>query len=79
MLLANGLAIWLSAQWGFRRGERWLWSALAWSGNIAFGAAVIVHYAVGYAATLHLVPAFLGWVAWNAALGLTRGWLGGAD
>ena len=74
MLLANGVTVWLAAQWGFRAGARWLWSALAWGGNIAFAAATIVHFAVGYGAILHLTPAFLGWVAWNVALGLTRGW-----
>lgn len=75
MLIANGLAIWLSAQWGFRAGARWLWLALAWSGNIAFAAATIVHLVVGYDSPLHLAPAIAGWVAWNAALALTHGWL----
>jgi len=36
MLISNGLAVWLAAQWGFRAGARWLWIALAWSGNLAF-------------------------------------------
>jgi dihydroorotate dehydrogenase len=75
MLLANGVTVWLAAQWGFRAGAGWLWSALAWGGNIAFAAATIVHFVVGYGAILHLTPAFLGWIAWNVALGLTRGWL----
>jgi hypothetical protein len=79
MLLANGVTIWLAAQWGFRAGARWLWSALAWGGNIAFAAATIVHFVVGYGAVLHLTPAFLGWLAWNAALALTRGWLTARD
>ena len=74
MLLANGVTIWLAAQWGFRAGARWLWLALAWGGNIAFAAATIVHFVVGYGAVLHLTPAILGWVVWNIALALTRGW-----
>ena len=78
MLIANGAAIWLSAQWGFRAGAGWLWRALAWGGNIAFAAAVVVHIVVGYGALLHLTPAFLGWLAWNVALALTHGWLCGA-
>ena len=77
MLIANGVAIWLAAQWGFRAGARWLWTAFAWGGNIAFAAATIVHFVVGYGAILHLTPAILGWVAWNVALLLTRGWLAG--
>jgi len=79
MLIANGVTVWLAAQWGFRAGARWLWTALAWGGNIAFAAATIVHFVVGYGAVLHLTPAILGWVAWNVALLLTRGWLAGGQ
>jgi dihydroorotate dehydrogenase len=75
MLIANGIAVWLSAQWGFRAGARWLWVALAWGGNIAFACATVVHVVVGYHSPLHLAPAMAGWVAWNLALLLTRGWL----
>jgi dihydroorotate dehydrogenase len=77
MLIANGVAVWLSAQWGFRRGARWLWVALAWAGNIAFAGAVVVHFVVGYDAVLHLAPAMLGWVLWNVALLLSKSWLEG--
>jgi dihydroorotate dehydrogenase len=75
MLIANGIAVWLSAQWGFRAGARWLWVALAWGGNIAFACATAVHVVVGYHSPLHLAPALAGWGAWNVALLLTRGWL----
>ena len=75
MLIANGIAVWLSAQWGFRAGARWLWVALAWGGNIAFACATAVHIVVGYHSPLHLAPALVGWGAWNVALLLTRGWL----
>lgn len=77
MLIANGITVWLSAQWGFRAGTAWLWRALAWGGNLAFGCAVAVHVVVGYGSPLHLAPAMLGWVLWNVALGLTREWLCG--
>ena len=79
MLIANGVAIWLAAQWGFRAGSGWLWRGLAWAGNIAFAAATIVHFVVGYGAVLHLTPAFAGWLAWNVALALTREWLCGGE
>lgn len=75
MLIANGITVWLSAQWGFRAGMGWLWHALAWGGNIAFACAVGVHAVVGYDDPLHLAPALAGWVVWNVALALTRGWL----
>lgn len=78
MLIANGVAIWLSAQWGFRRGARWLWIALAWAGNIAFASAVVVHFVVGYHAVLHLAPAIFGWALWNVALLLSKSWLAGS-
>lgn len=77
MLIANGITVWLSAQWGFRAGARWLWTAFAWGGNLAFAAATAVHFVVGYGAPLHLLPAFLGWGTWNLALALSRGWLAG--
>jgi hypothetical protein len=62
-LVANGLAILLTALWGFRQGERWLWWALlgAWfpSTVSAFG----THWQVGYTDFMHLLPAALG-AAW---------------
>ena len=75
MLIANGLAIWLAAQWGFRAGARWLWLALAWGGNIAFACANGVHFVVGYVSPLHLAPAVIGWIVWNVALLLSYEWL----
>jgi dihydroorotate dehydrogenase len=75
MLIANGVAVWLSAQWGFRAGARWLWIALAWGGNIAFAAAIVIHIVVGYHSPLHLAPAMIGWVAWNVGLLLTHEWM----
>ncbi|HEX2060394.1 MAG TPA: dihydroorotate dehydrogenase, partial [Thermoanaerobaculia bacterium] len=75
MLIANGITVWLAAQWGFRAGARWLWLALAWGGNIAFACANIVHFAVGYVSALHLAPSILGWAVWNAALALSHEWL----
>lgn len=79
MLIASGITVWLSAQWGFRAGARWLWLALAWAGNIAFACAVIVHIAVGYSSPLHLAPAVAGAAIWNVALLLSREWLAGAQ
>ncbi len=79
MLIANGIAVWLAAQWGFRAGARWLWIALATGGNIAFACALAVHLVVGYDEWLHLTPAILGWVVWNLALGLTHEWLCGRE
>jgi len=60
MLLASGLALLLTALWGFRPGERWLWWTLLGAGVPAYAAAIGVHYAVGYESTFHLAPAFAG-------------------
>lgn len=75
MLIANGIAVWLIAQWGFRAGARWLWAALAVGGNIAFACGTLVHFVVGYHSLLHLTPAIVGWLGWNVALALCREWL----
>lgn len=74
MLMANGLAVWLSAQWGLRCGAVWLWRALAFGGQIGFACAIGVHFVVGYTSALHLAPAFAGWALWSLALALTREW-----
>jgi dihydroorotate dehydrogenase len=79
MLIANGVTVWLAAQWGFRAGQRWLWNALAWGGNLAFASATIVHLVVGYDHFLHLAPALAGWVAWIVGLALTRQWMAGRN
>ena len=68
MLLANGLVILLTALWGFRPGERWLWWTLLLAGLPGYGAAIGVHYAVGYESAFHLAPAFLGLGLFAAAL-----------
>ena len=72
MLLANGLVIVLTALWGFRPGERWLWWTLLLAGLPGYGAALGVHYAVGYESAFHLAPAFGGLALFIAALALSR-------
>jgi hypothetical protein len=68
MLLANGLVILLTALWGFRPGERWLWWTLLAAGLPGYAAAIGVHYVVGYHSTFHLAPAFIGLGLYAAAL-----------
>jgi dihydroorotate dehydrogenase len=75
MLMANGFAVLLSALWGFRAGAAWLWRALALAGNVAFAAAIGIHYVVGYDSWFHLAPAFLGWALWLLGLALCREWM----
>ena len=75
MLIATGLAVWLSAQWGIGPGRRWLWWTYLLAGLPAFAAAIGVHYAVGYTSPVHLAPAFVGLAGWLLALLLLKAWL----
>ncbi|MFI4944197.1 MAG: hypothetical protein ACHP85_13080 [Burkholderiales bacterium] len=68
MLLANGLVILLTALWGYRPGERWLWWTLLLAGLPGYAAALGVHYAVGYESAFHLASAFVGLAILAAAL-----------
>jgi dihydroorotate dehydrogenase len=68
MLLASGLALLLTALWGFRPGERWLWWTLLSAGLPAYALAIGVHYAVGYESAFHLAPAFAGLALFGAAM-----------
>jgi hypothetical protein len=72
MLLASGLVILLASLWGFRPGERWLWWTLLAAGLPGYGAAIAVHYAVGYESAFHLAPAFVGLALFVAALAAAR-------
>jgi hypothetical protein len=75
MLLATGTAMLLPVLWCFRRGEAWLWRAMAGLGLPAYVAAIGIHYHVGYTDWRHLVPAWIGLGLWVAGLGLSRGYL----
>lgn len=75
MLLASGLLLLLSSLWGFRQGARWLWWAFLTSSLPAYGAAIGVHFAVGYINAMHLAPAFAGLVLFSAALVLSHEYL----
>lgn len=60
MLIATGIAVLLTALWGFREGVRWQWWMLLLAGIPAYGAAIVVHLAVGYTSLWHLAPAYGG-------------------
>jgi dihydroorotate dehydrogenase len=75
MLIACGLAVLLSALWGFRQGAGWLWWTLLLSGSAGYAAAVGVHLAVGYTNWWHLAPAFSGAAGLAAGLALSHPYL----
>ena len=68
MLISCGMAVLLTALWGFRRGQAWVWWALTLAGSAAYLSTIAVHWIVGYDSLVHLLPAYGG---------LALLWLGG--
>lgn len=79
MLLSCGIAQLLSALWGFRRGEHWLWWMFLLTGMIGYLSTLAVHLGVGYTNLLHLAPVFAGIGSLWLALGLSCSYLCGAN
>jgi dihydroorotate dehydrogenase len=75
MLLASGVAVLITALWGFRRGERWLWWTLAASGFPAYLATLWIHHDIQYTDMLHLSPVFIGLGLHILGLSLTHAFL----
>jgi dihydroorotate dehydrogenase len=75
ILASSGLVVLLSALWGWRRGERWLWWTYLLGGGAAYAAALGVHLAVGYTDFKHLLPAAGGALLLASGLGLARPYL----
>lgn len=71
MLLAGGLVVLLTALWGFRPGDRWLWWALLAAGPPAYAAAIGVHLVVHYTNVLHLTPPAVGLALFVVGLALS--------
>lgn len=79
MLIACGITVLLSAMWGYRQGNAWLWWALFAGGNIAYIATILVHWGVGYTDLKHLLPAYGGLLlVWTGST-LSRAFLCGVD
>ncbi|MCU7725699.1 hypothetical protein ODJ79_18375 [Actinoplanes sp. KI2] len=74
-LMAAALAVILLSAWGWRRGEAWVWWALALAAAAGFGPAIAVHIAIGYTDLVHLAPVYLGVLLTTAALVLARPFL----
>ncbi|PTM54641.1 hypothetical protein [Desmospora activa] len=74
-LLATGIVFLLTALWGIRQGERWVWWALFLSGLPGFVAGIGVHFDVGYIDHFHLLPAYIALGLYVAGLVLTYPYL----
>ena len=79
MLIACGITVLLSAMWGYRQGNAWLWWALFAGGNIAYIATILVHWGVGYTDLKHLLPAYGGLLLVWLGSTLSRPFLCGTD
>jgi hypothetical protein len=75
MLMATGITVFLSSLWGWQRGQRWLWTALAIAGTVAYGCTTGIHWHVGYTSLRHLIPAYGGLIVLWVALALSREWM----
>lgn len=75
MLVVAGMVYLLSALWGLRKGERWLWHGLLWAGLAAYTSAIGVHLVVGYLDVLHLAPALIGLALLLCGLAALRSWM----
>lgn len=75
MLMSTGVAVLLSALWGWRRGRRWLWWSLLASGSVAYSTTILIHWWVGYTSLVHLLPAYGGLLFLWLAMLLSRGWM----
>ena len=79
MLLASGVAVLVTALWGLRRGERWLWWTLAAGGFPAYLATLWIHHGIQYTDMLHLSPVFIGLALHIVGLVLTAAFLNDTD
>ncbi len=75
MLMATGVTVLLSALWGWQRGRRWLWYALAASGTVAYTTTIVIHWLVGYTTFRHLLPAYGGLLFLWLAMLMAREWM----
>ena len=73
-LASLGMGLLTTTAWGWRAGERSTWNLLASASVVGFGAALLVHWVVGYTDFCHLVPVYLGMVMVTAILRLSRAW-----
>jgi len=74
-LISVGVAVLLVSSWGWARGQAWVWWSLAAAATVGFGAALVVHFGVGYTDFWHLAPIYAGSTVTVIALVLGRSFL----
>jgi len=71
-LVSVGLLVLMLALWGFQEGQRWVWYTFLFGGLPAFGAAIIIHYVIGYTNFIHILPAYVALVLFASGLALSK-------
>ena len=71
-LISVGLLVLMLALWGFQEGQRWVWYTFLFGGLPAFGAAIIIHYVIGYTSFIHILPAYVALVLFASGLIMSR-------
>jgi hypothetical protein len=74
-LTSLGVAVLGSTLWGWRHGLRSTFWSVGAGSAVGFGAALAVHWSVGYIDVFHLLPVYLGLPMVGVALLLSREWL----
>ncbi len=77
-LTSLGVGVLGSALWGWRHGVRSTMNSIAAASTVGFGAALAVHWQVGYTDPLHLLPAYVGLPLVGISLLLSREWFAGS-
>jgi hypothetical protein len=67
-LCSGGLAIFFCAWCGLKPKARGLWWAFLLAGSIGFSTAIGIHPIVGYTSFIHLLPAYIGALAFLAGM-----------
>ncbi|MFP8782397.1 beta/alpha barrel domain-containing protein [Planococcus plakortidis] len=71
-LISVGLLVLMLALWGFQEGQRWVWYTFLFGGLPAFGAAIIIHYVIGYTSFIHIFPAYVALLLFASGLIMSR-------
>ncbi|MDE4083542.1 dihydroorotate dehydrogenase [Planococcus maritimus] len=71
-LISVGLLVLMLALWGFQEGQRWVWYTFLFGGLPAFGAAIIIHYVIGYTSFIHILPAYVALLLFASGLIMSR-------
>ncbi|KYG58699.1 dihydroorotate dehydrogenase [Planococcus maritimus] len=71
-LISVGLLVLMLALWGFQEGQRWVLYTFLLGGSPAFGAAILIHYVIGYTNFIHILPAYVALVLFVSGLWLSK-------